>query len=231
MLFNIDELIGKEDIDVVLKELNVNCTACRLSLLHPHNRGLLVRGNRLARIGVLAEAPGDKETEMGQPLVGASGKEWNRWALQIDLDTNKDCFASNVIQCQPYKIEKDGKMQQEAPDKDEIRACWVPRGLRLLKAMPNLEVVITLGWVAAKALLGGEPKGKSHWGNWYESDALPGIAIFCLPHPSGILREPSPEKDAAVAEAMRAFKREYLDDKKCFILAQEVKTQRDARNS
>lgn len=228
MLFNIDELVGKENIDVALKELNVNCTACRLSLLHPHNRGLLVRGNRLARIGVLAEAPGDKETELGQPLVGNSGKEWDRWAKAIGLDTSKDCFHTNIIQCQPPKVEKEGKMQQEAPDKDEIRACWVPRGLRVLKAMPNLEVVITLGWVAAKGLLGGEPKGKSHEGNWYESDALPGIAIYCMPHPAGILREPSPEKDARVAENMKAFKREYIDSKKCFILSQEVKAKRDA---
>lgn len=228
MLFDIEQLCGKEDISKVLKELNVNCTACRLSLLHPHNRGLLVRGNPLARIGVLAEAPGDKETEMGQPLVGASGKEWNRWAEAIGLNTNKDCFHTNVIQCQPYKSMKEGKMQQEAPDRDEISACWVPRGLRVLKALPNLEVVITLGWVAAKAILGGEPKGKSHEGNWYETTALPGIAIFCMPHPSGILREPSPEKDARVAECMRAFKREYLDSRKCYLLAQEIKNGRNS---
>jgi uracil-DNA glycosylase len=231
MLFNLDKVLGKEDIDIVLKELSVNCTACRLSFLHPHNRGLLCRGNPKARIGVLAEAPGDKETEMGQPLVGNSGKEWDRWAKAIGVDTNKECFATNVIQCQPYKVPKDGKQQQEAPDKDEIRACWVPRGLRVLKAMPNLEVVVTLGWVAAKALLGGEPKGKSHEGNWFESSALPGIAVFCMPHPSFILREPSPDKDARVALSMQAFKREYLDTKKCYNLAQEVKARRDACQS
>jgi uracil-DNA glycosylase len=92
--------------------------------------------------------------------------------------------------------------------------------------MPNLEVVITMGWVAAKALLGGEPKQKTHEGYWFETTALPGIPVFCLPHPAGILREPSPEKDARVAECMKAFKREYLDSKKCFLLAQEIKEQR-----
>lgn len=225
LLFNLDEL-GKEDIQVVLNILNTNCQACRLSFLHPHNRGLLVRGNPKACIGVLAEAPGDKETEFGQPLVGNSGKEWDKWALAIGLNTNKDCFHTNVIQCQPNKVEKEGKLQQESPDKDEIKACWVPRGLRVLKAMPNLEVVITLGWVAAKALLGGEPKSKTHEGNWYESTALPGVAVFCLPHPAFILREPTPDKDARVAEAMKAFKREYLETKKCYRLAQMVKESR-----
>jgi len=225
LLFNIDELC-RESIRDVLKQLSVNCQACRLSFLHPHNRGLLTRGNPEAAIGVLAEAPGDKETELGQPLVGNSGREWDRWAKAIGLDTNQHCFHTNVIQCQPGKVEREGKMAQEAPDKDEIKACWVPRGLRVLKAMPNLEVVITLGWVAAKALLGGEPKSKTHEGNWYESTALPGIAVFCLPHPAFILREPTPEKDSKVAEAMKAFKREYLETKKCFILAQEVKAAR-----
>ncbi len=224
-LFDIEE-VCKEDIKDVLNTLNVNCTACRLSFLHPHNRGLLVRGNPEAKIGVIAEAPGDTETELGQPLVGNSGKEWDRWAQKIGLSTNKDCFHTNVIQCQPHKVFKEDRMAQEAPDKDEIKACWIPRGLRVLKAMPNLEVVITLGWVAAKALLGNEPKSKTHEGNWYESTALPGIAIFCLPHPAFILRDPTPDKDARVAEEMKAFKREYLDSRKCYDLAQKVKNER-----
>lgn len=226
LLFNIEALC-KEDIVTVLKDVSVNCTACRLSFLHPHNRGLLIRGKPTAKIAVLAEAPGDKETEQGMPLVGASGREWDRWAKAIGIDTNADCFHTNVIQCQPHKIEKEGRMQQEAPDKDEIKACWIPRGMRVIKAMPNLEVVITLGWVAAKALLGGEPKQKSHEGNWYESTALPGIPIFCLPHPAGILREPSPEKDARVAECMKSFKREYIDNNKCYLLAQKIKSERE----
>lgn len=228
MLFNLDEL-GKEDIKSVLKELNTTCTSCRLSFLHPYNRGLLVRGNPLAKIGVLAEAPGDKETEKGLPLVGNSGKEWDRWATAIGLNTNTDCFATNVIQCQPHKIMKEGKMSQEPPDKDEIRACWIPRGLRILKAMPNLEVVITLGWVAARAMLGGEPKGKSHEGNWFESTTLPGIPVFCLVHPSFVLRDPTPDKDARVTECMNAFKREYLDTRKCMDMAKVVKEKRDAK--
>lgn len=227
LLFDLDSLCGREDIKVVCKELSTTCTACRLSLIHPYNRGLLVRGNPEASIGVLAEAPGDRETEQGKPLVGNSGKEWDKWAKSIGLDSNKDCFHTNVIQCQPPKEQNsEGRWSQAAPDKDEIQACWIPRGLRVLKAMPNLEVVITLGWVAAKALLGGEPKAKTHQGNWYETDALPGRAVFCLPHPAFILRDPTPEKDLGVEHAMKAFKREYLDTKKCFFLAQEVMNKR-----
>lgn len=225
LLFNLEE-IAREDVHSTIKELSTTCNSCRLSFIHPFNRGLLHRGNPLAKIAVLAEAPGDKETELGQPLVGNSGKEWERWAASIQLDTQKAVFHTNVIQCQPRKVMKEERMQQEPPDKDEIKACWVPRGLRVLKAMPNLEAVITLGWVAAKALLGGEPSSKSHEGNWFESNALPGVAVFCLVHPSYVLRDPTPEKDIRVSECMKAFKREYLDTQKCYLLSQEVKTKR-----
>lgn len=227
MLFDLEALTEKEDIQKVIKELSSTCLACRLSFLHPYNRGILYRGNPMAKVAVLAEAPGDKETEAGQPLVGASGREWERWAQSIGLNTTKDVFHTNVIQCQPYKVMREGKMAQEAPDRDEIKACFVPRALRILKAMPNLEVVITLGWVGAKALLGGEPKARSHEGNWFESNTLPGVAIFCLVHPAYVLRDPTPEKDLRVAECMRAFKREYLDTGKCKQLAQEVKAKRE----
>lgn len=225
MLFDLDEL-GKEDIKTVMDQLTVTCLDCRLSFLHPYNRGLLYRGNPLAKIAVLAEAPGDKETELGQPLVGNSGREWERWAASIGLNTEKEVFHTNVIQCQPKKVLREGKLQQEPPDKDEIKACFAPRGLRVLKAMPNLEAIITLGWVAARALLGGEPKSRTHEGNWFESNVLPGVAIFCLVHPSYVLRDPTPEKDLRVAECMRAFKREYLDTRKCYLLSQKIKEDR-----
>lgn len=229
MLFSLDS-IGKEEVTSVIKGLSTTCDSCRLSLIHPYNRGLLFRGNPEAKIAVLAEAPGDRETELGQPLVGKSGKEWDRWAREINLDTKNDVFHTNVIQCQPPKAMSEGKMQQMAPDKDEIKACFIPRALRVLKAMPNLECVITLGWVAAKAVLGGEPKSRSHEGQWFESNALPGIAVFCLVHPSFVLRDPTPEKDARVAECMKAFRREFLESDKCVKLAREVKEQRDAQS-
>lgn len=228
-LFSMDSL-AQEDVLTVIKQLTSTCGDCRLSLLHPNNRGFLCRGNPNAKIGVLAEAPGDRETELGQPLIGNSGKEWDKWAASIGINTKTMVFHSNVVQCQPPKEKKEGdqRASQIPPDKDEIKACFIPRSLRVFKAMPNLECIITLGWVAAKAILGGEPGSKTHEGKWFESTALPGKAVFCMVHPSFVLRDPSPEKNARVEEALRAFKREYLDSDKCLKLAKEVKEKRDA---
>jgi uracil-DNA glycosylase family 4 len=218
---------NKEDVTKVMKELSTTCHACRLSLIHPDNRGIIWRGDVNAKVAIIGEAPGDMETEIGRPLVGPSGKEWERWARLIGLDTIKGCFISNVVQCQPEKHRIDGRLSQQAPDKDEIKACFGSRTLRVLKAMPNLEVVITLGWVAAKTILGGEPKSKTHEGQWFESSLLPGIAVFCLVHPAYLLREPSAEKTGKVETCLQLFKREYLETKKVIGLAKATKEARE----
>lgn len=212
--FNLAEETEKENVRGVMKELSSTCRNCRLSLLHPENRGIIWRGNVEGRIGVLGEAPGDQETERGLPMVGPSGKEFEKWMRFIGVDTKKDCFITNVVQCQPGKVLKEGHMQQKAPDKDEIKACFGSRSLRVFKSMPNLEVILTLGWVAAKAVLGGDPKSKTHEGMWWESSLMPGVPVFCLVHPAYALRDPTPEKTGKVEQCLRLFKREYLEKAK-----------------
>jgi uracil-DNA glycosylase family 4 len=208
----------KEDITQVMKQLSSTCNSCRLSALHPDNRGIIWRGSVYGRIAVIGEAPGDKETERGAPLVGPSGQEWERWASIMKIDTSSDCFLTNIVQCQPAKTEVKGKMSQSAPDDKEISTCFPNRCLRILKALPNLEVVITLGWVAASALLGETASTKSHEGQWFVSDLLPGVPIFCLVHPSFILREPSLEKTKALEYNLGLFYREYVDERTAKIL-------------
>ena len=228
-LFNLLEE-EQEDVKQVIKELSVNCTACHLSSIHPMNKGLIHRGNPQAKIAVIAEAPGDTETERGVPLVGRSGQEFERWMKRIGIDTRKDCWICNVINCQPNKIIKDGKPSQDTPSKVEVTACFAPRTMRVLKAMPNLEVVITMGWVAARALLGGEPGIKTHEGQWFESSLLPGKAIFCLVHPAYVLRQKdnNPEAAKPTENCLDFFKYEYLDGNKDILsYAKTVKETRD----
>lgn len=212
MQFKLFEVVEeKENINQVMKELSSTCNSCRLSSLHPDNRGIIWRGSVDAKIAVIGEAPGDKETEKGVPMVGPSGQEWERWASLMKINTVKDCFISNILQCQPERVQKDGRWSQEAPDDKEIKACFPNRTLRVLKAMPNLEVIITLGWVAASALLGEQASTKTHEAQWFESDIIPGIPIFCLLHPSFLLRDPSIEKTKALEYNLSLFRREYVD--------------------
>lgn len=231
--FNLLEDIEREDIGQVLTELSTNCNSCRLSQLHPFNTGLVYRGNPAARIAVVGGAPADYETEKGIPLVGLAGKEFEKWMSYIGIDTKKDVLITGIVQCQPPKKEINGKKKTRDPDKDEINACFGPRALRLLRAMPNLEIVLVLGWVAAKAFLGTSndenvPKTKTHEGGWFESSLLPGIGIFCLNHPADIIHSDSPDKKATIQKFLNYFKREALEQKKIGAMAKVAQEQREA---
>jgi uracil-DNA glycosylase family 4 len=220
----------KEDIRDVIKDLSRTCQDCRLGVVyHPTNRGLIWRGNPDAKIAIIGEAPGDTETEKGLPLVGASGQLWEKWASYIGLDTKKDCLLTNIVQCQPDKVRdtSTGRLAQRAPDDQEKKACFGPRCLRILRAMPNLEVVLTLGWQAAGSILGGEPISKTHENRWFRTSILPGVAVFCMVHPAFVLREPSPEKQGKVRTGLDYFKREYLLLKKVHPILKKMEEEAD----
>jgi uracil-DNA glycosylase len=225
-LFNIVPS-AREDYNDVMKQLSKTCDNCRLGLLHPGNRGVIWRGNLEAKIAVISEAPGDTEMEKGLPLVGRSGQQFDKWASYMGLDTKIDTFITNVVQCQPDKVQdkKTKRWSQRSPAEDEMDACYPSRGLRIIRAMPNLEVVWCLGWVAAGCLLGGEPKAKSHENRWFKTSSLPGVAVFCMVHPSFIVREPNQANKEKVKDGLDKFKREYLVSRKVIDIVKYMEAQ------
>ena len=237
-----DVEIKKEDAEQVLEELCVNCTSCRLYQIHPANRGMIFRGNLNARIAVVGIAPGDTETEKGAAMVGPSGKLFEEWMKYVGVSTRRDVFITNIVQCQPPKKKISGMTKQRDPEKDEINACFGPRCLRLLRAMPSLEVIMTLGWLPASVLLGTDkdrnvPRSKTHEGQWFESSIMPGIPIFCLSHPAELLRknqygkeEASVDRKMVIQHCLDNFRREYLLHNKVSALAKEAQAKREALN-
>lgn len=206
-----------ESVADVIGELlaKAPCQNCRLSLLHPKNRGVMYRGNPNGQIAILDIAPGAVETQQGIPLCGRGGQEFERWMRYAGVNVKQDAFVTSIIQCAPpTKKNKDGFMVAREPLFDEISACWYPRTLRLIQAMPNLECVITLGFPAAQALLGGKPIAKSHEGRWFVSSLLPGIPVFCLDHPDLLIAKPTPEKKGKLKVILDCFRREYVQTRK-----------------
>ena len=207
-MLDIDFSSDKENVHDTIKILSGGCVDCRLGSIQKA-RGLVWRGNPEAKIALISIMPGPREVESGKALSGGSGKEGDKWFKYIGLDTDKDMCVCNVIQCKPPDVQKKDEVSQREPELDELVACFPNRCLRVVQAMPNLEVIITMGWSAAKCFLGGNPGEKTHAGNWYKTTLLPKIAIYCLPHPAGLLRQPSPEKEGKVIEYMNCFHREY----------------------
>lgn len=210
-----EDLFQVENVNAVIKILSVPCFDCRLGHCQKPktNRGLVWRGDPKSKIALISIMPGPKEMETGKPLTGKSGQLSDKWFKYIKLDTNKDMFVINVVQCKPPDIEKkDGETSQREPEMDELAACFPTRCLRILRAMPNLQIIITMGWTAAKCILGGSPTDASHMGHFYSTSLLPGRAVYCLPHPAAILRDSENlDKKYKVIKCLDRFKRHYLD--------------------
>jgi uracil-DNA glycosylase family 4 len=218
----------KENVLSVIKDLSFPCYDCRLGHCQKpkQNRGLVWRGNPKAKIALVSIMPGPKEMESGKPLTGKSGQLSDKWFKYLKMDTNVDMLVINVVQCKPPDVEKDdGEKSQREPELDELAACFPNRCLRILRAMSNLEVVITMGWTAAKCILGGSPTDQSHMGHWYTTSLLPGKAVYCLPHPAALIREEKKPGDAylekkyKLIKCLDRLKRQYLDTDKAVTLA------------
>src|SRR5271170_7048722 len=115
--------LEQEDIEDVIRSLSSTCEGCRLNFIHPNNRGFIYRGNPLAKIAVIYEAPRDSETERGVALIGSHGRVFETWMKLLNLDPRSDLFITNVVQCQPPRELRNGERTQREPDATEISAC------------------------------------------------------------------------------------------------------------
>jgi hypothetical protein len=171
-----------------------SCIACPLKKLSPNNPGFIGRGSFSARIGVLVDMPSADDMTCRQALSDLGGSPWQKWVQYLNLN-EKDTFVTHVVQCktqaeQPKKakgkgkkVEDDKPIKVRMPDLQDAHTCFYKKALPVLKAIPTLEIVLALGALPIRMLLGEDYKSKENEGNFYLSDILPGVPIFCLEHP------------------------------------------------
>jgi len=212
--FDLEEVQGpKEDPIAVIHEISRNCKACRLGQsTDKQNTGFIFAGPTTARIAILGDMPQVQGTVLSKrlPLAGDFMQELGGWLEMLGV-AQEDVFILNVMQCKTSKSKaKDAALR--APYNEEIDVCFPDRALRVMRALPDLEVVITLGWVAAAALLGRtpEPRLKSHEGAWFGTDYLPGVAVFCLDHPREYGKAADARKRGRLRQHLEFFQSEYL---------------------
>lgn len=171
-----------------------------------------------ARICILAEAPGEREVELGQPLVGPSGHELRRMLSTIGVSLS-DCFRANVFSRRPYENNL-SLFGTDAPSatarslgplvRNPILYCadeWLYELDRVYAEIAdcNPNVIIALGNTACWALGIGyginQLRGSVHVAN------IPGMArpVKVVPtyHPAAILREWS-QRVIALADLEKA---------------------------
>jgi uracil-DNA glycosylase len=138
-----------------------------------------------ARVMLVGQAPGPRELDLGRPFAYTAGRRLFSW-LQEHAGISEQEFRERVhigavIRCFPGRDAKAGG--DRVPDADEITACaaHLDRELQLLRP----ELVIAVGTLAARQLLGiaelAAVVGRTH----RVSRAGHAFDVVVLPHPSG----------------------------------------------
>lgn len=152
-----------------------------------------------AKIFLLGEAPSFQEVRQGQPFVGPSGKELDRWlaAARIPRET---CSIANVFPfmlpgdiksvCVPGKELPHGYNRAALTPGFYLRPDYLPyvdETLNVIReARPN--ICIMLGGTATWALLDVHGLNKVR-GFIHEAKTIPGLKVIPTYHPAAVLRQ------------------------------------------
>jgi uracil-DNA glycosylase family protein len=179
-----------------LREAAAGCRGCHL--WRPATQAVFGEGRRSSRVMFVGEQPGDKEDLAGKPFVGPAGRELDRGLEAAGIE-RRDAYLTNVVK--HFKFEERGKRRiHQTPKRFEIDACmpWLEAELDVVKP----EVLVLLGAVAAKALLGSSFRVTQHRGELLDSELAPVVSATI--HPSAILRQRNEAARAAEREAFAA---------------------------
>jgi uracil-DNA glycosylase family 4 len=158
-----------------------DCTRC---ILHKLGRKQIVfgTGDPNAELMFVGEGPGADEDEQGEPFVGRAGQLLNKMIEAMGL-RREQVYIANVVKCRPPG--------NRTPEKEECDTCS-PFLLRQI-AVIQPKVIVALGAVAARTLLGlNEPMSKLR-GRWFD---FRGSRLAVTYHPAYLLRDPRQKGEA-----------------------------------
>jgi len=158
-------------------------------------------GPRAARMMLVGEQPGDQEDRAGKPFVGPAGRILDQALDAAGIDRD-DLYVTNAVKHFKFTVRRErGKRRiHQTPSRTEAVACrpW------LLAELDAVEpsVVVLMGAVAAKSLLGNDFRLTAHRGELLHlaaDDGLRNPDLVVTVHPSSILRGPPERRDEALS--------------------------------
>ena len=138
-------------------------------------------GDKQADLMFIGEGPGADEDMQGEPFVGKAGKLMNM-AFEIIGLKREDVYIANVVKCRPPS--------NRNPEDDEAMACL--NYLRNQVILVKPKIIVLLGSVALKNILGKEYGITSSRGKWVEKK---GILYMPTWHPAALLRDETKKID------------------------------------
>jgi uracil-DNA glycosylase len=176
-----------------LRRAAMSCRGCEL--YRGATRTVFGEGPSDARLVFVADQPDSEDDELGRPLVGPAGRLFDAVLGEVRID-RRQVYVTLAV--------KHFKWVQRGPERlaalaiaGEVRACvpWLEAELDAIRP----EIIVCLGAVAAKALLGPEFRVSREHGQVFSTKWAPcTLATF---HPAAILRCP----DAIRADVQQAF--------------------------
>ncbi|MFF4528537.1 UdgX family uracil-DNA binding protein [Streptomyces sp. NPDC001407] len=175
-----------------LRALRTAADGCQGCPLHREaTRTVFGSGEASARLVLVGEQPGDQEDRQGKPFVGPAGGVLERALGEAGIDP-ADTYVTNAVKHFKFEQAARGKRRiHKAPSLREISACkpWLAAELRLV----DPEVVVALGAIAGKALLGSSFRVTQQRGVAQPLPSLDGSeedegVLVATIHPSAVLR-------------------------------------------
>lgn len=164
----------KAKLLTVLREELGDCRRC--GLCEARTNIVFGRGNPDTPLMFVGEAPGEDEDRVGEPFVGKAGHLLDDIICAMGWRPEL-IYIANIIKCRPPN--------NRYPKPDEVKSClpFVEEQI----ARVNPAVLVTLGNLATKTLLGEERGITSVRGTWQQFRGIPTMPTF---HPSFALRVP-----------------------------------------
>lgn len=162
-----------------LENLIKDCEKCKLA--KNRNNIVLGCGNKEAKIMFIGEGPGADEDIQGEPFVGKAGKLMNQAFKGLGIK-REDVYICNVVKCRPP--------MNRNPEPDEVKECL--DYLRAQVVLVKPKIIVLLGSVALKAILGDEVTITKARGKWVEKNGIYYMPTF---HPAALLRDEAKKVD------------------------------------
>jgi len=156
-----------------------NCQKCKLC--KTRNNIVFGIGKKDADLMFIGEGPGADEDLQGEPFVGKAGKLMDMAFTALDIK-REEVYIANIVKCRPPF--------NRNPEQDEEQACL--NYLRNQVILVKPKVIVLLGSIALKNILGSEYGITASRGKWIEKKG-----IYYMPtwHPAALLRDETKKID------------------------------------
>jgi uracil-DNA glycosylase, family 4 len=164
------------DLTVIQEEVKA-CTKCSLHSTRVNT--VFSRGNPLAKLCFIGEAPGEDEDLQGLPFVGRSGQLLDKTLTSLGLDVSNDIYICNIIKCRPPNNRR--------PTEEEVNLCidFLDEQVKLVAP----KVIVALGSTAVNGLLPANTLGITKIrGKFIKRQQTLVLPVY---HPSYVLRNGS----------------------------------------